>query len=158
MNLYELTVAAEAEFSTYRHADIDDWIEAIDPVLEAYGESMMGSDKVEDITLTDDSLNIRTSYSVRCCSQSNEISIPVSILKADDPVRAAIASRAKTPVSDTIQIPLAEYEKLKADAGRLDWLIKNKHLDAWWSVGGVADREQNIRDDIDDAMKQEGGA
>jgi len=93
MNLYDLTLAAESEVSTYRSADIDEWRAAIDPVLKAAGECAVGSDKVDDISLSANTLTIRTSYSVRCCAQTNSMSIPVSILKAENPVQAATRFR-----------------------------------------------------------------
>jgi hypothetical protein len=72
----------------------------------------------------------------------------------------------------TIQIPIAEYEKLKADAERLDWVARqdfdNLYLTLFidqpndgmigvsvgkgWAVG------EDLRAAIDAAIKQEGGA
>lgn len=93
MNLYDLTLAAESEVSTYRSADIDEWRAAIDPVLKAAGECVVGTDKVDDISVSAKTLTIRTSYSVRCCAQNNSMSIPVAILKAENPVQAATRYR-----------------------------------------------------------------
>lgn len=93
MNLYDLTVAAEQDVSTYRSADIDEWRAAIDPVLKAAGECAVGNDKVDDITLAKNELRIRTSYSVRCCAQTNDMSLPLEIVKAENPVQAATRYR-----------------------------------------------------------------
>lgn len=93
MNLYDQTLAAESDVSTYRSANIDEWIAAIDPVLKAAGECAIGSDKVDGITVSAKTLTIRTSYSVRCCAQNNDMSLPISILTADNPIQAATRYR-----------------------------------------------------------------
>lgn len=100
MNLYDLTVAAEQDVSTYRSADIDEWRAAIDPVLKAAGECAVGNDKVDDITLTKTELRIRTSYSVRCCAQTNDMSLPISIIRAENPVQAATHYRVGKELLD----------------------------------------------------------
>jgi hypothetical protein len=89
MNLYDQTLAAESEVSIYRSANISEWIEAIDPVLKAAGECSIGRDTVDDISVSETTLTIRTSYSVRCCPQNNDMSLPISVLKADNPIQAA---------------------------------------------------------------------
>ena len=100
MNLYDLTVAAEQDVSTYRSADIDEWRAAIDPVLKAAGECTVGNDKVDDITLSKNELRIRTSYSVRCCAQTNDMSLPISIVRSENPVQAATHYRVGKELSE----------------------------------------------------------
>jgi hypothetical protein len=53
------------------------------------GECTIGNDKIEQLYLSNDSLEIRTSYSVRCCAQENDMSIPLSVLEADNPIKKA---------------------------------------------------------------------
>ena len=62
MNLYELTIEAESNVSRYRHADIDEWCKAIDPVLKAAGKCNIDKDTVTDITIATDFVYIRTEY------------------------------------------------------------------------------------------------
>jgi len=100
MNLYDLTVAAEQQVSTYCSANIDEWRDAIDPVLEAAGECTIGKDHVDDITVSEDEISIRTSYSVRCCEQSNDMSVPLSIVKAENPIQAANRYRVGNELED----------------------------------------------------------
>ena len=121
MNLYDRTLAAESDVSTYRSANIDEWIAAIDPVLKAAGECAIGSDKVDDITVSAKKLTIRTSYSVRCCAQTNDMSLPISILEADNPIQAATRYRLGKELAEakarlaTTQRALTEYtEKVAA--------------------------------------------
>jgi hypothetical protein len=100
MNLYELTLAAESEVSMYRNADIDKWIMEIDPVFRAAGVCTIGTDKVEDITVSATTLTVRTSYSVRCCSQTQHICLPIQILKEDKPIQAAMRYKLEKALSD----------------------------------------------------------
>ncbi len=93
MNLYDLTVAASNAVDYYKSPDLDEWITQIDEVLYAAGESVIGNDRVEHIRLDPVDLCIHTSYSVRCCRQTNDLTIPVFILKSDDPLRAAYEHR-----------------------------------------------------------------
>lgn len=114
MNLYDLTLDAEAKVATYRSVNIDEWIEAIDPILKAAGQCTIDRDKVDDITMSSSSLKIQTSYSVRCCAQTNDISIPMSILTADDPIRAATLYRLYNELTEAKQrMSAAQYELTK---------------------------------------------
>ncbi len=47
---------------------------------------------------------------------------------------------------------------MERDALRYRWLRDNKHLDIWWSVEGNSDHNQNIDDDIDEAMQANSAA
>lgn len=100
MTLYDQTLVAESEVATYRSANIDDWIAVIDPVLKAAGECTIGSDKVDDVSVSADTVTINTSYSVRCCLQTNSMRIPVSILRADNPIQAATRYRLDMEIAD----------------------------------------------------------
>lgn len=113
MNLYELTLAAEYEVSTYRSASLDDWIKQIDPVLEAAGEYQIGSDKVESLTVMHDEVSIYTSYYVRGKCQTNEICLPTSIIKAEFPVKAATLYRINKELKDA-KLRLATTQRLLA--------------------------------------------
>ena len=101
MSLYAMACAAEKEINTYRHADIDKWAKAIDPVLEAASECTIGNDCVEDIQVSDTELSIRTSYSVRCCAQNNDMTLPIIILESADPILAATKYRLERELSNT---------------------------------------------------------
>ena len=89
MNLYESTISAINQFDTYRHPNLSMWIKQIDEVLSSLHDCTIDGDKIESLYLDEEYLQIRTSYSVRCCECSNDISIPVEILQAIDPVKKA---------------------------------------------------------------------
>lgn len=99
MSLHDLTVAAEQEFATYRDANIDEWRAAIDPVLKAAGECVIGNDKVDDIEVSAKEIRIRASYSVRCCAQTNDMRLPAFIVKSENPVQAATRYRIDKELS-----------------------------------------------------------
>lgn len=125
MDLYELTLSAEEAVTTYRHPDIRDWIEAIDPVLAATGEPGIGRDSVDSVNVSDGVLTITTSYSVMNCPDSSTCSLPVTILQAADPIQAAkrykleeAVVRAKSDLGDAQRLVAsraANLEKLEAE-------------------------------------------
>lgn len=100
--LYQRTLDAALNVRTYKNADIDDWIAEIDPILKAAGECVIGRDKVESILVSDKDVSIETSYSVRCCDQSNEMSIPLHILNSDDPAKAANKFRIESELKNVM--------------------------------------------------------
>ena len=95
MNLYEMTLDARQKVDTYRHADIDDWVKAIDPVLQALGKAPIWRDRVDDISINSKSVTIRTSYTVRGCADSDTVNVPLAVLNADDPVKEASLCRLR---------------------------------------------------------------
>lgn len=89
MNLYEATSEAQIACDVYRSPDIGEWITNIDKVLAALGGPQIGDDAVDSIAIGDEYVSIQTSYTVRNCHQTNQMYIPVSVIKSDDPVKAA---------------------------------------------------------------------
>ena len=124
MNLVDLTLEAASAVTHLRKPNLDDWLKAIDPVLEAAGEPSIGRNTIEDIKVSDLTVEICTSYSVRGCDQSTNVRLPVAILIADNPIQAATRyklsnalteakSRLKT-AQNAVQLHSAEVEKLEA--------------------------------------------
>lgn len=101
MNLYDLTIEASSQVETYKYPDLDEWRAAIDPVLSAANVPTVGADCVESIYLDSRELYITTSYSVRCCDQTNNIRIPINILKDADPIKAAHRYRLTNAIANT---------------------------------------------------------
>ncbi len=93
MNLLEMTHEAINQVGTYLNPDLDNWKNEIDNILSALGENTIGGDKVENIGFyfwsNQEYLEIKTSYSVRCCEQSNEMHIPIYILESENPIKEA---------------------------------------------------------------------
>ena len=67
----------------------DEWKEEIDKVLEELGEATIGYDKVENIHFDKNDIRITTSYSVRCCPCSNDMTIPLEVLLDKEPIKKA---------------------------------------------------------------------
>ena len=88
-NLYELTEDASSSLNIYKNPDIDEWKEEIDKVLEELGEATIGYDKVENIHFDKNDVKITTSYSVRCCPCSNDMTIPLEVLLDKEPIKKA---------------------------------------------------------------------
>jgi len=87
--LYELTREAADQVAKYRYPDIGEWINRIDDVLRALGEPRICSDTVVAIEIGDNEVLIDTSYFVRGCYSSNSMYVPISVIIADDPIKAA---------------------------------------------------------------------
>lgn len=84
MSLYDETLEIISLFNTYKSPDIDDWISKIDLLLSEMHLSTIGSDYISSIYIDNNNLEISTEYSVRGCSCSDDISIPIYILKSDN--------------------------------------------------------------------------
>ena len=124
MSLYALTAQAECDFFVLRRPNVDEWIAAIDPVLLSAGECCIGNDRIDDITLGENELRITTSYSVRGCVQTNDLRLPVYILKADEPVRAAYRYRINKELGEAKR-ELATSQRIAAEwAGKVAFLEK----------------------------------
>ncbi len=95
MNIFELTVKAEVEFSINLTDGLRQWTAAIDPVLSAAGLCRIGSDEIECLYLTEDWLHITTEFFGQGCCSLNAINIPLYILKANDPIREATIYRVQ---------------------------------------------------------------
>lgn len=129
MSLYDLTVSAMAEVDTYCYADIDEWRAAIDPVLKAAGMATVMGDKVEELTLDKDDLLICTSYSVRGCHNTNHMRLPLSIIKADNPIQAAYHYELSKDLAQAKQRVSHAQSELD-NASQLVALLEAKLMDA----------------------------
>lgn len=89
MNLYELAVDAATAVETYKHPNLDEWVDAIDPILKALDAPPVWGDQVDYIQVTKESVCIGISYTVRQCHQTDTRTIPLSVLKSSDPIKAA---------------------------------------------------------------------
>ena len=84
MNLYDETLEVISLFDTYKSPNVDDWITKIDILLSEMHLSTIGSDHISNIYMDKNNLEITTEYSLRGCACSDDISIPIYILKADN--------------------------------------------------------------------------
>lgn len=100
MNLYEMTRAAASEVAHVRNPNLDAWRAAIDEVLIAAGDCTVGKDKIESLTVSDSMLQITTSYVLRGCEMENDISIPIEVVMAENPVKAANLFRVDNLLRD----------------------------------------------------------
>jgi hypothetical protein len=87
--LLEIIQTAANQIDTYRHPDLQLFQAAVDPVLAALGESTIDSDSVESIYVGHKYVRITTSYYCRGCHNTSDSTIPMEIVEAADPVKAA---------------------------------------------------------------------
>lgn len=112
MNILELTKATAQKVNLNRltYPNIRDWLAVIDPLLKAAGQPTIGDDVVEDIHMTVDELQISTSYTVRGCDCENQTGMPLSILEAENPLKAANQYRLGKELS-AAKFRLAEAQR-----------------------------------------------
>lgn len=130
MTLYEIIRDAEYKVGHLRHPNLDAFRVAVDPVLAALGRCGVGGDHVESIYVDDDHVNIMTSYSCRGCSNTNDMTIPMEIIEAENPVRAAteltLRKKLKSAVADLAaakaRIPRLEEESNAAALALAEFL------------------------------------
>lgn len=100
MNLIEMTNKAIRDVHVFREPDIDDWLVAIDPILESAGECTIGEDSVESISLTEAGVHITTSFTSRGCPMISEMYLPRRVLESEDPIKAANIYRINNRILD----------------------------------------------------------
>lgn len=101
--LYKLIKDAAHDIGYYSHPDLTEFRSAIDPVLEALGESTIGADNVESIDFYPEFVKIESSYTCRGCGNTSDHTIPMVIVEAVDPVRAATEHTLRARLSESIQ-------------------------------------------------------
>lgn len=127
--LRELLEQAESDIDTYRYPSIDDTQEALNQVLDAAGLRNTGSDRVTRLVVGREVVQFTTEYSVRCCAQSDDFELPIHIVDAEDPIRAAKVwgiekgvREAEAEVSQVESVLAGARQRLEAARARLDEL------------------------------------
>lgn len=101
--LYEIIRNAAHAVGEYRNPDLTEFRAAIDPVLKALGESTIGADKVESIDIYDEYIKIESSYVCRGCGNTCDHTIPMVIVEAVDPIRAATERTLRAKLAESVQ-------------------------------------------------------
>ena len=99
MTIIELIENAQADVDRLKNPSVSDFRNFIDPISMEAGEGGTGNDKIESIDIRNHNefpskdyekfLFISMSYEVRCCHQTRQIKLPMRVVLADDPVKAA---------------------------------------------------------------------
>jgi hypothetical protein len=92
----------------YRRPNLTEWIKEIDSILEAIGQCCIGNDKVERIYIDCEELHIETSYSIRGCSMTNDMVIPISVIVSTKSIYAAKVHRIRERIT-TAERRVNEY-------------------------------------------------
>lgn len=84
---------AMEQVETYKHPELDEFRDALQPIVTAAGIAGRLDDHITNITYegmgVTEKLRIDTEYSVRGCHQMDEIFIPMEILRAQTPLMYA---------------------------------------------------------------------
>jgi hypothetical protein len=89
MTLTELIEKASSDIDMYKHPDIDECQRRLSEILQAAEHGSIMNDHVESLEIYKDTLQIETSWSTRGCSNSSSYRIPMEIIRAEDPIKAA---------------------------------------------------------------------
>jgi len=87
--LRELINEATEAIETYKHPDVDEVQSKLHAILEAGKLGGINRDHLTQLDIYGDHLHIRTEWSARGCAQSSDYRIPMSIIDAEDPIKAA---------------------------------------------------------------------
>lgn len=101
----------------YKHPDTEEFRKAIDPILKAGGLTTIGNDCIESVDTRNGMLYITTSWSCRGCSNSSDIRLPLHLLDATDPIKAATIWGLKGKIEGARQ-KMAEHQ------GQANWYQK----------------------------------
>lgn len=88
-SLEEIIHDAINQVYTFKHPDLEIFRKRINPISESAGLGSTGSDSITSICWYGEYLTIDTEYYTMNCHQTDNIRIPNSILKANDPIEAA---------------------------------------------------------------------
>jgi len=87
--LRELINEATEAIETYKHPDVDEVQGKLHDILTAAKIGGINRDHLTSLDIYSDYLHIRTEWSARGCAQSSDYRIPMSIIDAEDPIKAA---------------------------------------------------------------------
>ena len=127
MNLKELTLKAIDDIEVFRQPNISEWVQNIDPVLEASGQCNINYVHVASLYIGEDdgepTLYISTEYSVRGCMACNDMTIPMRIIMSDDPVAAATEHKRASDIHDLEYDIIVTEKALSIKKERLNGLL-----------------------------------
>lgn len=89
MTLQELIDKAINDIDEYRHPDVDDVQNRLHEILQAAKVGSINQDHLESLSIHNGMLYIRVTWTCRGCDQSADYEIPMAVIEAPDPVRAA---------------------------------------------------------------------
>ena len=131
--LIDLIEEAASRIDTYKHPNLDAFRAAVDPILSALGECTVGGDRVESVGIDRSYVYITTWQSCRGCSNTNDLTIPIAIIEAEDPVRAATEHTLRAKLTKAVEelnyarsrVPVLEELSQKAALDLATFLKEN---------------------------------
>jgi hypothetical protein len=137
--LIELIEQASSDLSTFKNPDVGECQRRLDEIIQATGFGGIAHDRLMSLDIYLDTLHIETSWSTRGCSNSSSYTIPMSIIRDDDPIQAAKIWTMEKRIAETehglnaARLSVKQYEeclaKHKADLVQLT--IKTRRPIPW---------------------------
>lgn len=126
MTLYEMTISTVALFDAAGALTDDSWLNTMRPIIRKTSQRVpYGIDGISDITLTDDMLTMHCVLDD--VNQQWSVKIPVSILRASDPVREASRYRMILELEDVEASKKAAEEVVEYYQKAIDRITKLLH-------------------------------
>lgn len=123
MTLRELIEKARADLDHFKHPDVSEVQDRIDELLKSGKRGDISRDQLVYLGFSGEELHIRTEYSVRGCHQSDDYSIPESVIDAHDPLKAMKLWSAQAALKDAE----AEVVSLERQLNRAKTVLREAH-------------------------------
>lgn len=123
MTLRELIEQASNDIGMYKHPNITEAKKRLDEILTAAHLGGCEHDTIDSLDISDDTIQIETSWYARGCENSSSYSFPSSILDAADPIKAATIWGLETRIADKqkkIDQAKAEVKMYEAGLAKLN--------------------------------------
>lgn len=87
-SLKRIIEEAVSKVDAYKHPDLSEFKEVMTPIFEALDIGVGALDEIDDMFYNQD-LTIYTKYYCRGCECDDQFTIPMEVIEAEDPVKAA---------------------------------------------------------------------
>ena len=116
--LMELIEKAQSDLATYKHPNISEVQNRLYEII-GHGKALV-SDPIESISVYDDYVEFTGVWSTRGCLQYQDYSIPMSVITAEDPVKAMRIYDAKKNVTNAYAAVGSALSEWKMAVKKLD--------------------------------------
>lgn len=130
--LRELITEATEAIDTYKYPDVSEVQSKLHAILEAAKLGGINRDHLTSLDIYGDHLHIRTEWSARGCHQSGDYRIPMSIIDAEDPIKAATIYGIKKRIDETKRA--LDYARATVERSEKSLAEQNAELEAAMSL------------------------
>lgn len=130
MTLYHETLKEIEQWEQNPHHNLQDWLGKINPILEILQQGTLKHEKIIALFEDNNGLIIHYEYTALGCSNESHSTIPIQVLKADNPVLEAQRYKLQQDLNHAIR------QKTEAAKAVTTWL--NKELQIREAIANLA--------------------